>query len=432
MTYNFEKQKELLLSFITNGEKEKSDFKLGLEMEHFILWKDTLGAVPYTGDQGISGILHELSKGDWSPLYEGQHLLGAVGKEANLSLEPGGQLEISIFPYQSLEKIDQIYRKFLQQLIPILEQRKMVLMATGYQPESRIEEIELLPKKRYYYMFKYFSDKGLYAHNMMKGTASTQINLDYSDQEDYRKKVRVAAFLSPLVYTIFDNSPFFKGKVYAKTSLRSLIWYNCDRERCGLPAIFFQNDYGYADYAEYLLAIPPIIIKRGQELLFTAAKKLAEVFDPADYTEQEIWQFFTMVFPDIRTKKYIEIRMGDSLPYPYNLAYLAFWKGLLYDQANLQKIDDRAKEFLASDLLRLRQEMIEHGPQASYGRQSIFELMEELLIMAKRALNPSEKKYLAVLIELVAARQTPRSKSLARLAEGKSKALRWCQLTEGG
>src|SRR5690554_6594215 len=191
--YKYKEQKQRLLNYLKSGEKKEKDFKIGLEIEHFILKRDDLRAVPYFGDRGIEAVLRGLANEEWDKIYEGEHLVGLEGEIGNISLEPGGQLEFSTFPYQDISSIGEVYHRFLEEVKPILSYYKMNMVNTGYQPESRIRDIPLLPKIRYKYMYNYFRDKGKYAHHMMKGTASTHVNLDYRDEDDYNKKIRVAS-----------------------------------------------------------------------------------------------------------------------------------------------------------------------------------------------------------------------------------------------
>jgi len=426
--YEYKQQKQRLINYIKNGEKKENNFKIGLEIEHFILERDDLSAVPYFGDRGIETILRGLTGGDWEEVYEGDYLLGLKGKTGNISLEPGGQIEFSSFPYNDITSIGEVYRDFLERLKPILSYYKMVLVNTGYQPVSRISDIPLLPKKRYKYMYDYFKDKGRYAHHMMKGTASIQVNLDYHDEEDYNKKIRVASYLAPLVYTYFDNAPFFEGSIRHKGNVRFRIWDNCDNERCGLVKGVFRSSYSYCNYAEYILNTPAIITTVDGDLIYSGKKKVREIFDPVSSDDKQIAHFLSMVFPDVRIKNHLEIRTGDSLPFSYSLAYIAFWKGLLYDHENLSLLAEELDELSAIEKNQQREIIKNQGLEGFFNGITVLDKMKELTSMASQGLPEKEKQFLQPLNGMLNKGLNPRLRCLSSVGNAKKEALSWCLL----
>ncbi len=430
----YKNQIKALVNHFQEGEKPRDDYMLGLEIEHLILERDSLEAVSYYTDRGIEAVLEKLVGRSWEPVYEEEHLIGLEGINSSVTLEPGGQVELSIQPQNSIREIDLIYKRFLQDITPVLEDWNRVLMAVGYQPVSSIRDIPLLPKERYKYMYDYFVDRGKYAHNMMKGTASIQVNLDYKDEEDYIKKNRVAYFLAPLVYTVFDNGPFFEGELCRKGSIRSLIWENCDRDRCGLIDAVFTEKFGYTTYAEYLLNRSPIIIKEGSEFTYVGGKLIRDIFDPDKYSPAEIDHLLTMVFPDVRTKQHIEIRMGDTLPYPYNFGFLAFWKGLLYDEENLDAIYQEIDSYDLDNIREMRNRIEREGVNTTLGGKDLRDRFGQLVSLARKGLNQEEVSYLAGIEEMATKKLIPKAITLNSLESGKSKreALNWCILNRKG
>jgi len=398
---DYSRQVDILVDYIKNGEKKTDDFKIGMEMEHLVLNKDTYQAISYYGKEGIEGVLLELVEVGWQPVYEGKYILKLVKKDSVITLEPGAQLEISISPFSSLKKIKDVYFPFLDDLIPILNRKAMILVAIGYQPVSSISEIPLLPKKRYKYMFEYLGQRGKYAHHMMKGTASLQVNLDYKDERDYIKKIRVAYFLSSFIYMFFDNGPFFEKRIFKGGSVRSLIWENCDNDRCGLIKGIFDENLSYNTYAEYVLNTPAIITKKGEDLFYTGNKLNKDIFNPDQYTEDEVSHMFSMVFPDIRTKKFIEIRMSDSLPYPYNFGYLSMIKGLLYNQENLDNLFKISLQFDELSYLSTKSNIKKFGLATIFRNKPIIDFfLNEVLMPAKKGLAEEERDYINCLIYL--------------------------------
>ncbi len=405
------------------------DWKLGMEVEHFVLETDSLRAVTYCQEEGIEDLLESLAAAWWSPKGRARHFLGLEGERARVTLEPGGQLELSIFPQESLTDVEEVYLDCVRQVLSILEERGMSLYCLGYQPESGIAEIPILPKERYDYMADYFRDRGKYAHNMMKATGAIHVSFDYAHREDYVRKNLVANALAPLVYAVLDNAPFFEGEVYEGKGLRRRIWENCDRDRCGHPEGLFYGDFGYRDYAKYLLAVPPMVYKEGGELIYSGEKTLEDILlEELEPTEEELEYLLTTVFPDVRTKNHLEVRMADSLPYPYSLAYLAFWKGLLYSRENLEELYGEYKALSADDFRERKGRISDRGVEAKWNSGSVFSTFRELLRMARRGLGPGEQGYLKPLEELAQAGLTPREKTLEGLSDGKIEGLAWCNL----
>ncbi|MFW6015954.1 MAG: glutamate--cysteine ligase [bacterium] len=429
---NYQERKKFLVEYFRSGEVDNSKFKLGMEIEHFIVKKDTMEAVPYYGLDGIEGILKEMLKNAWQGVYDNKNIIGLQGDKADISLEPGGQFELSLHPVNSLKEIDSIYKVFLNDISDILKERNLILLNLGYQPVTNIYNIPLLPKKRYEYMYRYFEDKGKYAHNMMKGTASIQLNIDYSSEEDFAKKMRVANFLSPFVYYFFDNSPFFEGKITNDFRARSLIWDNCDNARCGFVNNVFKKDFSYSDYADYILNLPSITYMKKDRLYYSGEDRIKDIFVPGDFSKKEMEHFLSMAFPEVRLKKYIELRSGDSLPYPYNLAYIAFLKTLLYNQSNLDNLYKESLAFSEDSILKLKANINNNENDIIIKDRPIDEYMSFLLSMVEKPLEKEEKKYLIYLEEIIKDKEYLKNKTLNLYNSGSTlkEALSWCTLSE--
>ncbi len=426
----YQKKVDSLVAYFKSGES--NDYKLGLEIEHFIL-NNNLEAVPYKGVNGLEGILKSLEKKGWEGIYENENILGLKGKDSDISLEPGGQFELSLHPFKTIKEIKEVYNDFLDQITPIIGTGEKILLAAGYQPVTNIKDIELLPKKRYHYMYNYFKDKGKYAHNMMKGTASIQLNLDYNSEEDFIKKMRVSYFLSPLIYFFFDNGPFFEGDITSHHNIRSVIWDNCDSDRCGLLESVFNEDFSYADYAEYILNLPTIVTMKNDKLIYTGKQLTKDIYDPLSFTDKETEHLLTMAFPDVRLKKYIEIRMGDSLPYPYPISYVAFWQGLLYNPQVLDKLNNEAVKYTGEDINNIKNSIRKNGVKSEDYGKPLLNFMLELLEMASVSLNKEELFYLDFLKEMVIDNGIPKNKTLNQYnrTSNKINSLQWCKVQGG-
>ena len=372
MDYN--KQVKEIASYFKNNEKEESDFKIGIEFEHFVIDKDSLETISYYGDGGVEETLMELELNGWEGSYEEQYLLGLNKGNKVVTLEPGSQLELSIVAQKNIEDMEKEYLDFLREIIPILEAKNQALITVGYHPVTKISDIKILPKTRYGYMFDYFKDKGTHAHNMMKGTASLQLAFDFKSEEDYIKKFKIGNALSPVMYAMFDNAFYFEGEKWHKHNLRSYIWENCDEDRSGIVDGAFNKDFGYEKYAEYILNVAPIFIDDGENMYFTGDKTYKQIFNPEDYCIQELEHALTMVFPDVRTKKYVEIRMMDAIPYPLNFAVVALWKGILYNENNLNTVYEYIKDINIRDIDKAKKDIAEKGLDGKLRDETVHKL----------------------------------------------------------
>lgn len=427
---DYEKQIEKFAAYFRKHEKRKEDLRIGVELEHFVIYKDTLKTVSYYGKDGVGETLRELELKGWNGRYEGDNILGLNSENKTISLEPGSQIELSIAPQRNIEDLERDYFSFLNDIIPILDRKNQGLITTGYHPVTRIQDIRLIPKKRYDYMYEYFKTKGIHAHNMMKGTASVQISIDYESEKDYVRKFKTASALSPVLYAIFDNGYYFEGNIWEKHSLRAHIWSNCDDDRCGIAKGTFDEDFGYRKYAEYILNMPPIFISDGQKTYPTGNKLVREIFDPDGYSIEELEHILTMVFPDVRTKKYIEIRMMDAVPYPLNFSAAALIKGLLYDENNLEKLYDFAKDVREEEVLRTKEELVKKGLYAEFKGKTLLDAGNYIVQLAKNALSERERKYLLPLEEMLRHNKNPYEITRENSALGRKESISWCVLSK--
>lgn len=419
-----------IVSIIRNGEKPVNQFKLGVELEHIIVNADTFESVSYYGDDGIEGILKDLLPMGYRGDYEGDYLVGLTTDEYTITLEPGGQFEISIMPYDTIEEVKSVYYEFLEKVIPILEKRNLLLMGIGYHPKTSIDELPFNPKERYKYMSNYLKSKGDYAHNMMKGTAALQISIDYQNESDFIRKFRVANFITPLLYLISDNSPIFEGEVYNKFGLRSLIWENTDPARSGIVPDSLNKQFGYKDYAKYILNMPPILMKKDGEFISTENKTVNELMTDNTFTNEEIGHLMTMAFPDVRVKNLIEIRVGDSLPIPYSFAYIALIKGIIYNDVALEFLYNFSKRMGNEQIQERIGDIHENGFDARFGSKSVYDNIRIIFDLAKKSLSEEEIEMLKPLENLV---KNKTNLSMIAKAEFESKgtdAFMYCSLNQ--
>jgi len=396
-----------LISILKNGEKSLEDVKLGIEIEHLVVQQKDFSSVTYYEPSGIETILKKLEKKGYQGKYEGDYLVGLSKESMDITLEPGGQLEFSTRPCIHLSHIEEVYEQFLADVLPIIEEHQQYLLCVGYHPQTQIKDIPFNPKKRYQYMSEYLQKTGKYALNMMKGTASVQVAIDYVSETDFIKKFRVASFLTPLLYLITDNAPIFEGEVYEKYSVRSLIWENTDPHRSGIIKGSLDKNFSYRDYAEYLLHSKPICILQEGELKPTGDQSLYKIYkEKKELSKEEMEHLFTMVFPDVRGKNYIEIRMADSMPKDLSMAYLAMIKGLFYHRKNVDELYKISLEYNDEKIISLKEDVIEQGFMAPFRGEDLGRFAEKVIKMAEEGLPNEERNMIKPLHDLIFSRKT--------------------------
>lgn len=392
-----DKNKEIILNYLRKNEKTKDNLNLGPEYEHIIVNRDTYESVSYYGEKGVEYIFTRLVDLGWTPHCEDDHILTLNKGDMNVSTEPGGQVEFSSTQKETLMELESIYKEFFCDLLPILDELNYDILAIGYHPKTKIEDIKLLPKKRYDAMFEYFKTHGTMSHNMMKGTAGLQLSIDYTDQEDFKKKFVVANGITNAFYALFDNGYFFQGQP-TDHNIRAKIWENTDPERSGLAKNAFVDDT-YEGYADYLIKTPAIFAYVNGTLAPTD-KTIGQLINE-DTKKEELEHLLTMVFPDVRAKKFIELRMMDAVPYPYNFGAYGILKGLLYNEENLNILYEKFKDLKAEVVLDVRRRMYKEGNQTEFLGHTLKEWILEYIKMARKALSKEEGTYLDPLEEFI-------------------------------
>lgn len=401
MTY--EDKVEKIVAFIKSGEKDEKDFKVGFEVEHFVVDKNSLETIRYEGENGIRESLEELKGLGYEGIYEGENIMGLHKDGASISVEPAAQFEISLDSQNSVDKLFETYKKTMAAIIPVFDKKGQLLVEVGYQVKDKIADIPRIPKERYKFMYEYFEKyAGPMAHNMMKGSASLQVAIDYSDEDDFRKKYFLANALAPFFYSIFDNAYIFEGEVYENHNIRQTIWENCDKDRTGIYPFSFDNDLSYEKYAKKILATPAIFIKKDGKDIATNEKTFEEIFDQ-DLSDEMVFHALSIVFPDVRVKKYIEIRMPDNMPFPYNFAAVSLIKNIFYDKEVLDYAYNLLAGFTYQKAQDLKKITVLRGIQAMYEDKKIYEWMLEIIGQIKE-----DRKYIDPLKDLLEEQKTPR------------------------
>lgn len=380
------------IEFFAAGSKHPDDLKYGLEAEHFIVDENSKEAVPYFGENGVCQLLNELKPYFTKEYWVDGHLLGLINNQAEVSLEPGSQLEISVTASKDIALIASVYQKYRQIIDSILKKRGQKLLTAGYQPASLVCDIELLPKLRYHFMDEHFKTTGSRGINMMRGTASCQVVLDYTDENDFISKYQAACILTPLLALISSNSPCFEGQPNENRLIRTKIWRGVDPARCGIPPVTFEPDFSFRKYAEYIINQAAIFEVEG-DVSKKSEQKAFEILQNKPDWDEDYLLYLSLVFPDVRLRQYIEIRVADSMPTAKTFAYMALIKGLFLDMANLHKWLSKFPRSVF-EITKAEDTIMEKGINAIVYGEPVRDLIKQMIELSHKNLNEEESKIL--------------------------------------
>ncbi|MFQ5878033.1 MAG: glutamate--cysteine ligase [Acidobacteriota bacterium] len=410
-------REEDLREYFRSGVKPRERWGVGIEYERLGVFRDTGRAIPYSGPVSVEAVLRGLvRRRGWAAHEEDGHLLSLSRGSARVTLEPGGQLELSGAVHGTLAAAREELETFLREVEEVSRPMGIAWLGMGSQPISALEEITWIPKKRYAVMREYLPRRGGLAHVMMKKTACIQVNLDYGGETDAADKFRTAMGLSPLVTALYANSPLSEGRLNGFMSYRSWAWRDTDPDRCGLLPFVFRDGAGFGDYLDYALDVPMFFVVRNG--VWTPANGLSfrkfirRGFAGARATLADFEIHLTTLFPEVRLKTYLEMRGTDSGDPDSCLALAALWKGLLYDGASRRAAWDLIREMSFRQRDRLLARVCREGPaaripRARRGERSrdrpvlVRDLLIELVRLAREGLNnqgsPEEGSHLDLL-----------------------------------
>ncbi len=403
--------KKQLIQVFQNGCK--TDEKTGVEYEKLLVYKHNLRAVVY---EDVVKILECFSNNDWQKIYEGGNLIGLKGKNGVISLEPGSQIELSLTPLKSLDEISEKLNEFYNELNIYANNQGAMILDSGIQPVSTFENIYVIPKKRYEYMTKYLPLRKLTPYVMMRETAGIQANFDYKSEEDAINKLSLALKMSPFISAIYSNSPVRNSKNTGYKSYRANSWLNVDENRCGIisPKLFEKNlNFSFSDYAEILLDVPMIFIKREEEYYGTTQTFREFMNNGYMGLRAEIsdWEnHISLYFPDVRLKSYIEIRNHDAQNMLLTLSVPAFWKGIMYNSKAMEEITNILNKFSYEDFINLRKNTPILGINTKIGDTVIIDYIKEFFDISYESLKSNgleEEKYLEPVLRYVNSKRMP-------------------------
>ena len=388
--YSRDRQLETLTSYFRSHETPAQEHLIGVELEHFLVDADTRETRDYYSPGGGRWLLETLARDNgWDPYYEGEEILGLSKNGAAVTLEPGGQIEFSTAARRTLAEVHREYDSFLKEVVPVVDEVNGRLSCLGYQPKTPVDRIRMIPRKKYRLMADYFASRGRYAHNMMKGTAATQVTFDYTDETEFHEMMQAAYLVSPALSLLFDNTCSFEGRRYSGHSLRTDIWENCDGSRCGIIPGVLSPDFGYAEYASYILDIEPIVLYRNGAIEATGNAAFASLFDP-EVPWIDIDQVLVMVFPEIRLKKFLEFRSVDSQPYRHLGSFLYALTRILSDPGIRGAVLDHCRSVDEAALLECRRASVRLGFETPFAGTSLRVFTAFLIdILERTAVNGS-------------------------------------------
>lgn len=406
-----------LSDWFRSGIKPKTEWGIGTEHEQFLYNRKDFTRLGYDTQPGIRSVLEEMQKEGWEPVLEGGHLIALSKNGATITLEPGGQFELSGANLTTVHETYAETKQHLETLSALGDKLGFYNLPIGFDPFWKREDIPWMPKERYEYMKAWMPKKGKLGLDMMTRTSSIQVNLDFSSEEGMVKKAQVAQAFQPVVMALFANSPFTENHPNGYISYRSQVWEDTDKDRCGFLPFVFDKDFGFDRWTEYLLDIPMYFIFRNEEYHPTNGMTFREYMEKRHPFEPNIedWEVHvSTVFPDIRLKKYLELRGADAGDLGQITALAAFWVGLLYDQQALDKVHRMALEMGVEMICGLRAQVPKMGLRAEYKSVLLLDVARQLVQtsyegLGRRAIKleiESEQKYLKPLQEIVASGKT--------------------------
>ncbi len=420
--------KAQLVEYFSSGSKPKSAWRIGTEHEKFVFDTKTLKPIPYEGPNGIGAILSGLTRFGWEAIEENGKIIALTKDGCSVSLEPGGQFELSGAPVESIHQTCAEVGNHLSQVKAIGAELGVGFLGMGFQPKWSRNETQWMPRTRYQIMRDYMPKVGSLGIDMMTRTCTVQVNLDFSDEADMVKKLRVSLALQPVATALFADSPFIEGKPSGFKSYRAQIWTDTDAGRTGMLDFVFEDGFGYERYVDYLLDVPMYFSYRDGEYIDLAGKSfrkflagdLAEL-PGAKPTLRDWADHMTTAFPEVRMKKFLEMRGADGGPWNRLCALPAFWVGLLYDQTALDAAWDLVKDFTRAERHALRDGVPRHALKLPFRTGTVRELATEAVKIAvqglqRRAIANShgadESIFLDTLLQIVDANQTPAERKL--------------------
>ena len=423
-----------LTLYMKDGEKPKAQFRIGTEHEKFGFYADTLGPVPYEGERGIRRLLEGMQAlSGWEAITDDGRIIGLAGASGQgaISLEPGGQFELSGAPVETIHQTCRESNAHLADVRKVAKGLGIEFLGMGSSPLWTLAETPIMPKSRYDIMRNYMPKVGTRGLDMMFRTCTIQVNLDFADEADMRRKMQIGMKLQPLATALFANSPFTEGKPNGLVSWRSDVWRDVDNQRSGLLPFVFEPGFTYRDYVEWALDVPMYFVMRDGVYHDATDITFRQFLDGgfkgrvADATPNigDWTNHLSTLFPDVRLKRFIEMRGADGGPWRRICALPALWVGLLYDEAAMAEAEALCADWTFEEVSAMREAVPTTGFATRFRDASVLELSRAVVAIARKGLKArarmneegnDESHFLAPLEEVVA-RGTTSAEELVRL-----------------
>ncbi|MEZ5895205.1 MAG: glutamate--cysteine ligase [Parvularculaceae bacterium] len=384
-----------LSAFLADGCKPKSGWRIGTEHEKFVYCRETLMPAGYEGPNGIRAIIEALStQTGWEIVRDGELPIGLKGEGASVSLEPGGQFELSGAPLETIHETCSEVNNHLDAVKAVAEPLHIRFFGMGFAPFWKREDMPKMPKPRYDIMRRYMPTRGDLGLDMMHRTCTVQVNLDFESEADMVVKFRTSLALQPIATALFANSSLVEGKPSGYASWRAHIWTDTDPDRTGLLDFVFEDGFGFDRYRDYLLDVPMYFLRRGGKYHDAAGLSFRDFLAgklpiaPGERPHILDWEdHLSTAFPEVRLKKFLEMRGADSGPWARICALPALWVGLLYDSDALGAAWDLAKKWTPQERAQLREDAAHYGFKATIAGRSVQDVALEMVAIAQAGLR---------------------------------------------
>jgi len=381
-----------LLAYFRDSETPREDWRVGTEHEKVGVYADTGDRVPYEGPYGIGALLEKIAQAvGWERVREGGNTIALLKDRASVTLEPGGQIELSGAPLRTSRETCVEFNTHVDLVKELSDEFGIAWLGLGIDPFHDVGDIPTMPKARYDIMRSYLPTRGGLALDMMHATATVQANFDYQDEADMISKMRTALVATPIISALFANSSISGGKENGFASKRLMIWRDTDPDRCGLIPFVFDPDFGYERYAEWALDVPMFFVVRDGQYHAGDGVTFRQ-FMQSGWREMQAmvadWDtHLTTLFPDVRLKRIIEVRGADTVPRDLICALPAVWKGILYDEGARAAVWELLGESSPTELDESQLDVAKRGLKADLGSHKVLDLARELVAHSAEGLR---------------------------------------------
>jgi glutamate--cysteine ligase len=416
--------KRQLVEYHERGSKPPEAWRIGTEHEKFVFRRADLKRVPYEGPDGIGALLRGMTRFGWEPVLEKGNVIALSNdSRCSITLEPGGQFELSGAPLETVHQTCEEVHEHLRQVREVCDELGLGMIGLGFDPLSRRDEVPFMPKGRYRIMREYMPKKGRLGLDMMLRTCTVQTNLDYRSEADMVRKFRASLALQPVAVALFANSPFVEGKPSGYLSYRSLVWTDTDSDRCGTLPFVFEDGFGFERYVDYLLDVPMYFVYRDGTYIDASGQSFRDFMAgrlPAFPGEVPLigdWvDHMTTAFPEVRLKSYLEMRGADGGPWRRLCALPALWVGLLYDDDALDAACDLVDDWTEEEREAMRRDVPLLGLETPHRSRKLRDIALEILEISREGLHrrarrdqcgEDETHYLDALFAIAGGGRTP-------------------------